>query len=122
MSKSSRGRRAPARRPEPEWEDVPLIPDEDQPDGVDVALSPAGRAFFQPVEQRAARGLTGPKQAALADLQEHARSLAIMREHLAALVEECREQGISWSLIGWSLGITGEGARKMYGRPSEGDG
>jgi len=108
-------------RPEPEWEDVPLIPDEDQPAGVEVARAAGGKAFFQPVEHRAARGLSGPKQAALADLQEHARALAGMRDHLRELVDDCREQGISWSLIGWSLGITAEGARQAYGRPREGE-
>ena len=31
------------------------------------------------------------------------------------LVADARNAGVSWGLIGWSLGMTGEGARQRYG-------
>lgn len=44
-----------------------------------------------------------------------AREIMEAQDALATLVEEAREDGISWGAIGWSLGMTGEGARLRYG-------
>ena len=38
---------------------------------------------------------------------------------LARLVAECRDYGVSWAAIGWSIGTSGEAARQRFGGSDE---
>ena len=49
------------------------------------------------------------------DLQRVGAAMAALQVEARELVAEARELGVSWDLLGWSLGVTGEGARKRYG-------
>lgn len=74
-----------------------------------------GQAFFTPVTPAAVARLGGLGRQTLADLQTHALALETMQRHLDELVGDARYVGVSWALIGWSLGLTAEGARKRWG-------
>ena len=50
----------------------------------------------------------------LGALQHIVLEIADRHDQLERLVAEARGEGISWSAIGWSIGTTGEGARKRY--------
>lgn len=82
-----------------------------------VALRVAGdgAAFFSPRPPAGVTRLSEHQRSDLADLQEHALMLEGMQRHLDELVAAARDSGVSWSLIGWSLGLTPEGARKRWG-------
>ena len=73
-----------------------------------------GAAFFAP-PTAAWKRLGTLQREALADLQNHVESMRQMQLHLDDLVEELREGGVSWSLIGFSTGLTSEGARQRWG-------
>jgi hypothetical protein len=48
-------------------------------------------------------------------LQRNAIQMEGLRQALDTLVDEARDEGVSWSAIGWSLGTTGEAARQRWG-------
>ena len=50
----------------------------------------------------------------VADLQREALALRDIRDRVEALVIESREAGASWDVIGWSVGTTGDAARKRW--------
>jgi hypothetical protein len=58
--------------------------------------------------------LTEDQHEVLADLERHALEVAKIQGHLRTLVGQARGSGVSWSLIGWATGLTGEGARVRY--------
>jgi hypothetical protein len=51
----------------------------------------------------------------VADLQRKALALREIRDEVEALVIESRDAGASWAVIGWSIGMNGEAARKRWG-------
>lgn len=51
----------------------------------------------------------------VADLQRKALALREIGEQVEALVIESRNVGASWAVIGWSVGTTGDAARKRWG-------
>jgi hypothetical protein len=69
-------------------------------------------AFFAP---RAYKRLNDEGQQVLGALQSIAAQIHEMQGHLDEHVLEARELGASWDLIAWSVGTTGEGARKRWG-------
>lgn len=81
---------------------------------VDVALDARGHAFFSPVEPGAVRRLTSGQRMVLADVQHHALEIEQLERHLDELVLEARSEGVSWAVIGWSVGLTSEGARQRW--------
>ena len=104
------------------WEDVPLVdvgPQVRQPEPVGEAVyvaagTGAGSAFVAPTPA-SYRRLSDAQRRTFARLQDHAEQLAAMDQHMRELVADARNAGVSWGLIGWSLGMTGEGARQRYG-------
>lgn len=48
-------------------------------------------------------------------VQESAAGIQEWQTRLSRDVDEARAAGISWALIGWSVGITGEAARLRWG-------
>lgn len=90
--------------------------------GVDIVMSKSGRAFFRPdVRPRAWSRMPIEAQETLAGLQAIVGQMRQMEEHVAEHVLELREMGASWDLIGWSLGMTGEGTRKRFGLADDDD-
>ena len=90
-----------------------------QPAAVDgsvyvVAGDGPGSAFVAPTPT-SYRRLSDVQRRTFARLQDHAEQLAAMDQHMRELVADARDAGVSWGLIGWSLGMTGEGARQRYG-------
>lgn len=75
----------------------------------------SGAAYFAPAEPAAYRRLSPEQQVYVASVQEHGAALVEMQERLDELVAEARSADVSWHLIGWSLGMTGEGARQRWG-------
>lgn len=83
---------------------------------ISLERSSSGAAFFRPASVPAAAGRLNDHQAeTLRDLQLLGDQIAAAQLRLDELVEEARSQGISWALIGWSVGLTGEGARGRWG-------
>lgn len=74
------------------------------------------RAFFRPARDPVALGrLTRSQRAIVDELADHGLEISEMQAHMRAMVTDARDQGLSWNVIGWALGLTGEGARRAYG-------
>lgn len=67
---------------------------------------------------RSARKLSPEAKADLADLQRCVGALNTLIDTLPGLVEDLRDQGVSWGVIGWAVGTTGEAARQRWRDPS----
>lgn len=106
---TKRKRRAPAPQGE-EIQGAGALSDE----GATLVMG-QGQAFFAPPEPATLRRLGPAQRDDVELLQEHGLALVRMQQHLDELVERARDSGVSWNLIGWSLGITGEGARQRWG-------
>ena len=88
--------------------------------GIVIARAPGGAAFFRPaVPPRSWHRLNGDGQDAVAHLQTLAAQIHEMQGHLELHVQDARDLGISWDLIGWSIGTTGEAARQRFGIPDD---
>jgi hypothetical protein len=86
----------------------------DSPHGVAVHGG-QGASFFAPVDPGGTfDALPWDVREVLHDLQVHALQLEQMQAHLAQLVAEARGRGTSWAMVGWSLGMTRDGARKRF--------
>lgn len=94
----------------------PVAPGALEEGSVEVSRSRSGEAFFRPaVRPRSWDRLGEEGQFLLSGVQRLAAQMSELEGHLQAHVLELREVGASWDLIGWSLGLTGEGARRRYG-------
>lgn len=71
-----------------------------------------GRAALIPVS---ARRLPADVKTDLADVMRAAARINEAVQVLDELVIDLRDRGVSWSVIGWTLGMTGEGARQRFG-------
>jgi hypothetical protein len=91
--------------------------EEDDYDGDDrvVLRTPEGRAAILP---KSAGRLGGDALEVYADLMGVGLQVAELEDRLGQLVDQARELGVSWSLIGSATGLTGEGARQRYGASS----
>lgn len=85
------------------------------PDAGDVSIvrTPSGGAFFAPASLRR---LDGEQQEVAASLQRAALAALQVQQLVAQQVDEARAAGLSWSAIGWCLGVTGEASRQRFGR------
>lgn len=54
----------------------------------------------------------------VAHLQSVVARISEDQYHLDGLVAAAREGGLSWAVIGWSVGTTGEAARQRWGMAS----
>lgn len=83
---------------------------------VSVVRNASGSVFFAPgVIPTAARALSEDQREQLAALQHLTSELHSLQAHVLEHVEDARAVGLSWHLIGWSLGTTGEAARQRFG-------
>lgn len=79
-------------------------------DGASVS-APGGRGLVAP---RSVRHLTDAQRAPVTDLVRVAEQWEHLHRHAVEAVTEARSRGVSWAVIGWALGLTGEGARLRY--------
>ncbi len=84
---------------------------------VQVVHGPAFGAYFRPTAgaPRAWDRLTDEGQFNVAQLQKAAAQLHKLQGELYDHVRAARAAGVSWALVGWSIGTTGEAARQRFG-------
>ncbi len=82
---------------------------------VSLVVGGGGVSLFLPMPPAAAYKLSGPVAVRLSDLQEAVMKRRALLAEVDRLVEELREEGVSWNLIGWSVGTTSEAARQRWG-------
>ena len=100
------------REPSPadDWDDAPFTGDPGA--AVSVSRDPvSGRAALVPAS---VGRLTPPQLEAYGQLQRRVMAAEELRADIADAVRECRELGISWGALSWTLGITAEGARRRF--------
>lgn len=86
----------------------------DQDGDVNVYRGTNGRVILAPA---AYRRLKGDALASVQDVQEAAAAISEWQQALEESVAAAREEGVSWDLIGWSVGTTGNAARQRWGVP-----
>lgn len=95
----------------------PIEPMSTPPDGGSALVGsvelPDGtrQAFIVP---KAVAKLGGEQRVALGDLQDAAVAVREAQAALADQVGAARLHGLSWSVIGWSLGITSQSAHERF--------
>lgn len=101
-------------------EDVDIRPGrEDVPgDSVKVIRTEEGHVLLLP---SAYGRLSEGQREWVAELQDIAACMARLSDQLEEVVAGAREEGISWDLIGWSIGRTGRAASMRFGHRGEED-
>jgi hypothetical protein len=80
---------------------------------VEIRKLPDGRAVLLPASLGGRRlGAEGVE--VLADIEDEFRAIAAARGRIDGLVVEARQYGVPWSLIGFVLGLSDQGARKRF--------
>lgn len=82
-------------------------------EGFVVGKTPEGRAFMLP---KSARRLSGDALEVYADLMAIGVQVSQLEDQMTELAGDLRQLGVSWSLIGSAVGLTGSGAQKRYER------
>jgi len=81
---------------------------------VEIRKLPDGRAVLLPATL-GGRRLSAEGVEVLADIEEEFRAIAAARAHIDDLVREARgDYGVPWTLIGFVLGLSDQGARKRF--------
>lgn len=81
-----------------------------------IVRDAAGQTFWQPPQNtRAWKRLTSDGKGLVSHLQALATNRQYMDEAIEEHIAAARDEGVSWEIIGWSVGMTGEGARQRYG-------
>lgn len=85
--------------------------EDDFPDDDAVFLRTSEGAVVLPAS---ARRLDPEQLGTVRDLQRVGLQIATLEGQAEELAREARELGVSWSLIGFALGLTGEATRRRY--------
>lgn len=91
---------------------VGLAHGQDLDGDVGIVRTPGGGLVLMPVS---VRRLRGDALEAASDIQALAAEISRLQGRLADGVENGRQVGLSWGVIGWSVGTTGEAARQRWG-------
>ena len=85
--------------------------------GEDVAMirTASGRALMLPAS---VSRLRGEQLELVVQLQDQAAAVHEAQLALDQLVESARESGVSWGAIGFSVGLSQQGARQRWGVPA----
>ena len=86
--------------------------------GVAIVRTGDGSAVVLP---RAVRGLRGEALEAAAELQRVAVHRTELDEQMGHLAGHLRDLGVSWGVIGWSVGTTAQAAQKRWGKDVDED-
>lgn len=85
-------------------------------DEVNVVQSASGAAYFLPASLPVSVRRLRPAQAdAVSELQKATMKREELMQRIDHLVGDLREEGVSWGVIGWSVGTTSEAARQRWG-------
>ena len=95
-----------------DFEPVTLGRDDLAGEGVAVIRTGDGRALLMP---RSMARLRGEQSEIVAEVQRAALAVHEAQAALDELVQVAREVGVAWPAIGWSVGVTAEGARQRWG-------
>jgi len=79
---------------------------------VGITRTPGGGVVILPV---AVRRLRGEALEVASRIQSVAAEIGSLQDYLAEGVAHGRDLGLSWGVIGWSVGTTGEAARQRWG-------
>jgi len=79
--------------------------------GVEIRRTAEGHGVLVP---RALGRLTGEAAEIAAELQAIALHRAELLRLLGEAIADAREAGVSWSVIGWCVGTTGDAANKRW--------
>ena len=118
-------KRSPAPVPKPPKKPLPDDPEIANEVGTDdftrasIVRSPSGSSYFQPVEPSGLARLSDSAQEHLAQLQRLVLERQELLHQINDLIPELRYQGVSWGLIGWSVGTSSEAARQRWGKAAE---
>lgn len=74
-------------------------------------------ALFMPTSMQ--RKLDQEQLLMVAEMQRAVMEIQKLQEEIDELAQEARESGMSWAHVGWSVGLTAEGARKKWSEPDE---
>jgi hypothetical protein len=100
--------------PEAEWEFGAPGEGHDEAVTVQAGRRSDGSRMAGVVPASAGR-LAPPALEVVGDLQRLGVQLRALQDQVPELVEEARSLGVSWALLGWCLGRTGEAVRLRYG-------
>ncbi len=95
--------------------------DEATEEGVEIVRLTEGvrgpQAVMIPTSMR--RKLDDEGMLLVGDIQHAVRQITKLQNFLDTAVDDARAQGMSWATIGWTVGLTAEGARKKWSEPDE---
>lgn len=90
---------------------------------VSVVTAPDGSraAYWEPNRGPRSRrkGLSSHQGTTVADIQRMAAESQLLEGKIRGAVHHARELGVTWALIGFSLGLDPSGARRRFGEPGE---
>lgn len=93
--------------------------DTDEDDPVVVARARKGQPdnmhILLPLSMK--KQLSEEARSIVADMQSAVVQIQRLQEQIDQAVVAGREEGMSWAAIGWSVGLTAEGARKKWSNP-----
>ncbi len=88
--------------------------DEHEDEGVAVVTGAGGAAAFLPIPPAGMDRLGSEAVARVSALQHAVMARRELLRQVDGLVEELRELGVSWNVIGWSVGTSSEAARQRW--------
>ena len=83
---------------------------------VSVVKTAAGGVVLLPAS---VKRLKGEQLEVASQIQSVAAEIGRLQDYLSEGVDWGRQIGLSWNVIGWSVGTTGEAARQRWGAPRE---
>ncbi len=83
-------------------------------ESVGMFRGPDGGMMLLPISPVAVTKLTRDGAARVTALQEAVMARRQLLKEIDRLVDELRELGVSWNVIGWSVGTTSEAARQRW--------
>jgi hypothetical protein len=87
----------------------------------DVGIAKHGdRSYFIPMLPKAARRLSPEGRDAVISLQDAVRDVQAAQDRLQKRATAARREGVSWMIVGWCLGLSGEAARKRWSELEDG--
>lgn len=84
--------------------------------GVEVRRGAGGRPYFVPQFPKALGKLDAVQQEVVSDLQGAVARVQQAQQDLEDLIVTARDAGVSWRLIGWTLGLSGEAVQQRWAR------
>lgn len=104
----------PKRKTEPDYDDLDthLGRDDVPGDSVRVLRNESGSVLMLP---SAYAKLNESQRELISELQHVAAEISRLTDAMGSLVREGRDEGLSWDLLGWSIGRTGRAVSMRFG-------